>query len=173
MSASRRFATSLKRLKCADIVEKLESPRRSQSRRPLAGSMEISLGAQRSDRSFCVRPSLRPRCGNYPCREHYARGSRIFAVPQFPTFSTVYAHCRRPWRRPRKPAFLPTLRDHVNWVLTSVFRHSGARCGSSARRGALAVCGRHPMVGHTQLLKAGLGRSSIDPNVRMLTDRGL
>jgi hypothetical protein len=73
-------------------VEKLEFPRRSQSRRPLAGSVEISLGTQPSDRSFCVRPSLRPRCGNYPCREHYARGSRIFAVPQFPT---LYVDLRR------------------------------------------------------------------------------
>jgi hypothetical protein len=72
-----------------DIVEKLEFPRRSQFRRPLPVSMEISLGAQRSDRSFCVRPSLRPCCGNYSWRQHYARGSRIFVAPQFPTFSTI------------------------------------------------------------------------------------
>ena len=58
--------------------------------------MEISLGAQRSDRSFCVRPSLRPCCGNYPCRQHYARGCGIFAAPQFPTFSTVSALFSRP-----------------------------------------------------------------------------
>jgi hypothetical protein len=51
--------------------------------------MEISLGAQRSDRSFCVRLSLRPCCGNYPCRQPYARGSGIFAAPRFPTFSTI------------------------------------------------------------------------------------
>jgi hypothetical protein len=86
-----RSQTLYERPLFADIVEKLESPRRSQSRRPLAGSMEISLGAQRSDRSFCVRPSLRPRCGNCPRREHYARGSGIFAAPQFPTFSTISA----------------------------------------------------------------------------------
>jgi hypothetical protein len=73
----------------ADTVEKLDFLPRSQFRRPLAASMENSLGAQRSDRSFCVRPSLRPCCGNYPCRTRYARGSGIFAAPQFPTFSTI------------------------------------------------------------------------------------
>jgi hypothetical protein len=67
-------------------IEKLEFPPRSRFRRPLAVSMEISLGAQRSDRSFCVRHSLRPCCGNYLSRPHYARGSGVFATPQFPTF---------------------------------------------------------------------------------------
>ena len=52
-------------------------------------SMEISLGARRSDRFCCVRPSHRPCCGNDWPREHYARGSGIFAVPQFPSFSTT------------------------------------------------------------------------------------
>jgi hypothetical protein len=41
-----------------DIFEKLEFPPRSQFRRPLAVPMEISLGAQRRDRSFCLRPLL-------------------------------------------------------------------------------------------------------------------
>ena len=72
-----------------DIVEKLEFPRRSQLRRPLAASMEISLGAQRSDRFFCVRPSLSPCCGKHPWRQRFPRGSGIFAAPQFPTFSTI------------------------------------------------------------------------------------
>ena len=76
---------------CADIVEKLEFPRRSQLRRPLAASMEISLGAQRSDRFFCVRPSLSPCCGKHPWRQRFPRGSGIFAAPQFPTFSTISA----------------------------------------------------------------------------------
>ena len=75
----------------ADIVEKLEFPRRSQLRRPLAASMEISLGAQRSDRFFCVRPSLSPCCGKHPWRQRFPRGSGIFAAPQFPTFSTISA----------------------------------------------------------------------------------
>jgi hypothetical protein len=43
---------------CANIVEKLEFPPRSQFGRSLAASMEVPLGAQRSDRSLCVRPSL-------------------------------------------------------------------------------------------------------------------
>ena len=73
----------------ADIVEKLEFPRRSQLRRPLAASREISLGAQRSDRFFCVRPSLSPCCGKHPWRQRFPRGSGIFAAPQFPTFSTI------------------------------------------------------------------------------------
>jgi hypothetical protein len=73
-------------------VEKLEFPPRSQFRKPLAVSMEISLGVRRRGRSFCVRPSLRPCCGDYPCRRHYARGGEIFLAPQFPTFSTVSAH---------------------------------------------------------------------------------
>jgi hypothetical protein len=60
------------------LLKNSEFPPRSQFRRPLAVSMEISLGAQRSDRSFCVRPSLRPCCGHYPCRQHYARGKRDF-----------------------------------------------------------------------------------------------
>ena len=77
-----------------DIVEKVEFPRRSQLRRPLAASMEISLGAQRSNRSFCVRPSLRPCGGNYPWRQHYPRGNGIFAALQFPTFSTISARSR-------------------------------------------------------------------------------
>ena len=76
-------------LKQVDIVEKLEFPRRSQLRRPLAASMEISLGAQRSDRSFCVRRSLSPCCGKHPWRQRFPRGSGIFAAPQFPTFSTI------------------------------------------------------------------------------------
>jgi hypothetical protein len=54
--------------------------------------MEISLGAQRSDRSFCVRPSLSPCCGNHPWRQRFPRGSGIFAAPQFPTFSTISAN---------------------------------------------------------------------------------
>jgi hypothetical protein len=37
-----------------DIVEKLGFSRQSQFRGPLTVLMEISLGAQRSDRSFCV-----------------------------------------------------------------------------------------------------------------------
>ncbi|HZZ24261.1 MAG TPA: DUF5938 domain-containing protein [Roseiarcus sp.] len=50
--------------------------------------MEISLGAQRSDRSFCVPPSLSPCCGKHPWRQRFPRGSGIFAAPQFPIFST-------------------------------------------------------------------------------------
>jgi hypothetical protein len=74
------------RRQCADIVGNLEFPPRSQFRRLLAVSMEISLGARRSDRSFCVRPSLGPCCGNYPCRQHNARGSGILLTPQFRLF---------------------------------------------------------------------------------------
>ena len=70
-------------------VEKVEFPPRSQFRRPLAVSMEISVGARRRDQSFCVRPSLRPCCGDYPCRRHYARVREIFLAPQFPSFSTI------------------------------------------------------------------------------------
>ena len=76
-------------------VEKLEFPRRSQLRRPPAASTEISLGAQRSDRSFCVRPSLSPCCGKHPWRQRFPRGSGIFAAPQFPTFSTISAPSRQ------------------------------------------------------------------------------
>ena len=81
------------RLLSTDIVEKLEFRRRSQLRRPLAASMEISLGAQRSDRFFCVRPSLSPCCGKHPWRQRFPRGSGIFAAPQFPTFSTISTGC--------------------------------------------------------------------------------
>ena len=81
------------RLESTDIVEKLEFPRRSQLRRPLAASMEISLGAQRCDRFFCVRPSLSPCCGKHPWRQRFPRGSGIFAAPQFPTFSTISTYC--------------------------------------------------------------------------------
>src|SRR3984957_15235853 len=88
-----------------DIVEKLEFPRRSQLRSPLAASTEISLGAQRSDRSFCVRPSLSPCCGKHPRSQRFPRGSGIFAAPQFPTFSTsgngAGALLRRPVRSAR------------------------------------------------------------------------
>jgi hypothetical protein len=41
--------------------------------------MEISLGIRRRDRSSCVRPSLRPCCGDYPCRHRYALGGYLFA----------------------------------------------------------------------------------------------
>jgi len=92
MSAIRRFETSLKRLNCADIVEKRGFSRQSQFRRPLAVLMEISLGAQRSDPSLCVRPSLRPCCGNYLWRQRYPRRSGILVAPQFPTFSTISAN---------------------------------------------------------------------------------
>ena len=50
-------ATSNDDLLCpldVDIVEKLGFSRQSQLRGPLTVLMEISLGAQRSDRSFCV-----------------------------------------------------------------------------------------------------------------------
>jgi hypothetical protein len=77
-------------------VEKLEFQPRSQFRRPLAVSMEISLGVRRRDRSFCVQPSLRPCRGDYPCRRHYTRGSETFLAPQFPTFSSISAHSGRP-----------------------------------------------------------------------------
>ena len=82
------------------------------SPRPLAIPMEISLGAQRSDRSFCVRPSLRPCCGNDPWRQHYARGNGIFAAPQFPTFSTQSTYsgccaCGREWRKWSSKRALP------------------------------------------------------------------
>ena len=85
--------TSCERVGSTDIVEKLEFPLRSQFRRPLAVSMETSLGAQRSHRSSCVRSSLRPCCGNYPWRQHSARGNGIFAAPQFPTSSTISTRC--------------------------------------------------------------------------------
>jgi hypothetical protein len=108
----------------ADIVEKLEFPRRLQLRRPLAASMEISLGAQRSDRSFCVRPSLSPCCGKRLWRQRFPRGSGIFPAPQFPTFSTISARsghgdkgedALREWNerrtirhgRPRLPCSIP------------------------------------------------------------------
>ena len=71
------------------------------SRRPLAVSMEISLGAQRSNQSFCVQASLSPCCGNHPWRQCFPRGSGIFAAPQFPTFSTISAnsgHSSRAWQ---------------------------------------------------------------------------
>jgi hypothetical protein len=74
------------RPQCADTVEKLEFWPRSQFRRPLAASMEISLGTRRSDRFCCVRPSHRPCCGNNWPREHYARGSGIFAALNFQVF---------------------------------------------------------------------------------------
>jgi hypothetical protein len=57
------------------------------------------LGAQRSDRSFCVRPSLRSCCGNYSWGQHYARVTRIFAAPQSPTFSTISVDSGRMWHR--------------------------------------------------------------------------
>src|SRR3984957_9065104 len=71
-----------------DIVEKLESLRRSQFRGPPEASTEYSLGVRLSDRSCHVRRSNRRCCGNYRRREHYMRSSEIFAAPQFPSFST-------------------------------------------------------------------------------------
>ena len=67
-------------------VEKLEFQPRSQFRRPLAASMEISLGTRRSDQSCHVRPTRRPCCGNHWHRQHYPRGGGIFAAPRFPSF---------------------------------------------------------------------------------------
>src|SRR5271167_4444135 len=75
-------------LDSTDTVEKLEFWPRSQFRRPLAASMEISLGARLSNRLCYVRLSRRPCCDNDWRRQHYARGYRIFAVTQFPSFST-------------------------------------------------------------------------------------
>jgi hypothetical protein len=57
----------------------------------VAASMEISLGARLSDRLCHVRPSHRPCCVNDWRGQHYARGCGIFAVPQFPSFSTISA----------------------------------------------------------------------------------
>ena len=55
--------------------------------------MEISLGAQRSDRSFCVRPSLSPCCGKHPWRQRFPRGSGIFAAPHFRLFQQYPSIC--------------------------------------------------------------------------------
>jgi hypothetical protein len=79
----------------ADTVEKLEFWPRSQFRRLLAASMEICLGARLSDLLCYVRLSRTPCCGNDWRRQHYGRGCRIFAIPQFPSFSTISANSGR------------------------------------------------------------------------------
>ena len=57
-------------------------------------------------------------------------------------------------------------------ALDPIVQGGGASCGLVQCAGRAQFGGRHPW-SVTQLLKAGLGRSSINPNVSMLTDRGL
>jgi hypothetical protein len=85
------------RRSCADTVEKLEFQPRSRFRRPLAASMEISLGTRRSDRTCHVRSSYRPHRGNYWRGRHRARRSKIFARARFPSYSTISANGGRPF----------------------------------------------------------------------------
>jgi hypothetical protein len=80
-----------------DTVEKLEFQPRSRFRRPLAASMEISLGTRRSDRTCHVRSSYRPHRGNYWRGRHRARRSKIFARARFPSYSTISANGGRPF----------------------------------------------------------------------------
>ena len=65
---SRSYRLLQKRSRPILDVEKLEFQPRSQFRKPLIVSMEFPWGLQRSDRSFCVRPSLRPCYGSYVSR---------------------------------------------------------------------------------------------------------
>jgi hypothetical protein len=65
---SRSYRLLQKRSRPLLDVEKLEFQPRLQFRKPLIVSMEFPWGLQRSDRSFCVRPSLRPCYGSYVSR---------------------------------------------------------------------------------------------------------
>ena len=145
-------------------VEKLEFQPRSQFRRPLAVSMEISLGVRRRDRSFCVQPSLRPCRGDYPCRRHYTRGSETFLAPQFPTFSSISAHSGRP--ESTSSGLADRGRVHSRWAISRPLRARGGR-GSMApipaipRRGYANVAfRRHARMSPVVGLKASITLSS-------------